>query len=89
MVRGVPIRFDISGKLKEGESVNQVPEMILALLEERFKLTAHRAQTNRHVYALVIANCGLKVSKVFRNRHGQILPRSTTRRLVRQHFSVM
>jgi uncharacterized protein (TIGR03435 family) len=54
-------KFDIAAKLPEGASENQVPEMVEALLVDRFKLTVHRARTEQEIYALVVAKGGLKV----------------------------
>ena len=53
--------FDISAKLPEGTTQDQLPEMFQALLEERFKLTFHREIKEQPVNALVVAKAGLKV----------------------------
>ena len=42
-------RFDIMAKLPEGANKDQVPEMLQALLAERFKLTIHR-DTKDHAF---------------------------------------
>jgi uncharacterized protein (TIGR03435 family) len=54
-------RFDISAKLPEGASQEQLPGMLRSLLEERFKLTFHRESRDGSVNALVVAKDGLKV----------------------------
>ena len=54
-------RFDISAKLPEGATADQLPEMFQALLEERFGLAFHRESKARTVYALVVSNGGLKL----------------------------
>ena len=48
-------RFDISAKLPEGTSADQVPAMLRALLSDRFKLIAHSDIREAPVYALVVA----------------------------------
>jgi len=54
-------RFDIAAKTPQGASSDQVPEMVRALLADRFKLITHRGTAERAVYALVVAKGGLKV----------------------------
>ena len=49
-------RFDILAKLPEGATREQVPEMLKALLQERFSLKAHLEKREHNVYALVVAN---------------------------------
>ena len=56
-------RFDITAKMPAGAGRDQVPEMIQALLAERFKLTLHRSTTEQSVYELVIAKSGLKLQE--------------------------
>jgi uncharacterized protein (TIGR03435 family) len=56
-------RFDIAAKIPEGASKNQIPEMVQALLVDRFKLATHRGTTNQPIYALVVAKGGLKVKE--------------------------
>jgi len=45
-------RWDILAKLPEGASKSQVPEMLQALLPERFKLEAHKETREQSVYVL-------------------------------------
>jgi uncharacterized protein (TIGR03435 family) len=54
-------RFDIAAKLPEGATREQVPEMVLSLLEERFNLTFHRGSREEPIYALVAAKGGPKL----------------------------
>jgi uncharacterized protein (TIGR03435 family) len=54
-------RFDIAAKLPEGAKEEQVPEMVLSLLEERFKLMFHRGNREGPIYALMAAKGGPKL----------------------------
>jgi uncharacterized protein (TIGR03435 family) len=56
-------RFDIQAKLPDGASTDQVPEMLQALLVERFKLVLHRDNTEHAVYALVVGKGGSKLKE--------------------------
>ena len=56
-------RFDVLAKLPEGASREQVPEMLQALLAERFKLTVHRESKEQAVYALVVGKNGPKLKE--------------------------
>jgi uncharacterized protein (TIGR03435 family) len=56
-------RFDIQAKIPEGVSREQVPEMLQALLAERFKLAFHRDTKDNSVYALVVGKNGLKLKE--------------------------
>jgi uncharacterized protein (TIGR03435 family) len=56
-------RFDVLAKLPEGASSGQVPEMLQALLAERFKLTVHRESKEHAVYALVVGKSGPKLKE--------------------------
>jgi uncharacterized protein (TIGR03435 family) len=56
-------RFDIMGKMPEGARQDQVPEMLQALLVDRFKLTFHREMREHAVYALVVAKGGSKLKE--------------------------
>lgn len=47
-------RWDILAKLPEGGTQQQVPEMLQALLSDRFKLTIHREKREQPVYELVV-----------------------------------
>jgi uncharacterized protein (TIGR03435 family) len=56
-------RFDIQAKMPEGASADQVPEMLQALLAERFKLALHRDSAEHAVYALVVGKNGSKLKE--------------------------
>lgn len=56
-------RFDITAKIPEGAAPGQTPEMLQALLTERFQLKAHREKKDFPVYALEVAKGGLKVGE--------------------------
>jgi uncharacterized protein (TIGR03435 family) len=56
-------RFDIAAKLPRGASENQVPEMVQALLADRFNLAIHRGPAEQAIYALVVARGGLKMKE--------------------------
>jgi uncharacterized protein (TIGR03435 family) len=57
-------RFDVVGNLPEGATKEQVPQMLQALLAERFKLVAHRESKDQQVYAMVIGKGPLKIKEV-------------------------
>jgi uncharacterized protein (TIGR03435 family) len=54
-------RFNITAKLPEGASTDQVPDMLQKLLAERFKLTLHRDTKDHAIYALVADKGGAKL----------------------------
>jgi|SRR5271157_361027 len=56
-------RFDISAKLPEGARREQVPEMMQALLADRFQLTLHHGAKELPVLALVAAKGGVKLKE--------------------------
>jgi uncharacterized protein (TIGR03435 family) len=56
-------RFDIIAKLPDAASKDQVPDMLQALLSERFKLAIHRDLREQPVFALVVGKNGLKLQK--------------------------
>jgi uncharacterized protein (TIGR03435 family) len=56
-------RWDIDAKRPEGESQDRVPEMVLSLLIERFKLTAHHESRENPVYELVVDQGGPKLKE--------------------------
>jgi uncharacterized protein (TIGR03435 family) len=57
-------RFDVTAKLPDGAKQSDVPQMLQALLAERFKLTIHREQKSMPVYAIVVGKSGVKMPKV-------------------------
>ena len=56
-------RFDILARMPEGATKEQVPEMLQALLAERFQLKIHRENREHAVYALVVAKGGHKLKE--------------------------
>jgi uncharacterized protein (TIGR03435 family) len=56
-------KFDIVAKLPDGASERQAPEMMQALLAERFHLATHRGTSTQTMYALSVAKGGLKMTE--------------------------
>jgi uncharacterized protein (TIGR03435 family) len=56
-------RWDIQAKLPDGTNKDQVPEMLQALLVERFKLKVHKEAREQPVYGLVVAKGGPKLKE--------------------------
>lgn len=56
-------RFDIIAKLPDGAMKEQAPQMLQSLLEDRFKLAAHRESKDRPVLALVVGKGGPKLKE--------------------------
>jgi uncharacterized protein (TIGR03435 family) len=56
-------RFDILAKMPEGASKEKVPEMLQALLADRFKMTVHRETKELPAYALVVGKNGSKLKE--------------------------
>ena len=54
-------RWNIRARLPQGGSRNQVPEMVQAMLVDRFKLAIHREQRDLPVYELVVLKDGPKL----------------------------
>jgi uncharacterized protein (TIGR03435 family) len=54
-------RWDILAKLPDGASEDQVPDMLQALLADRFKLTIHHEKREQPVYELVVGKAGAKL----------------------------
>src|SRR5689334_892745 len=47
-------RFDLNAKLPAGISSDKIPEMLQALLADRFQLTFHREKKELPVYVLIV-----------------------------------
>jgi uncharacterized protein (TIGR03435 family) len=60
-------RFDITAKLPEGATKEQIPAMLQNLLAERFKMTIHKESREQPVYALVVGKNGPKLTKAGEN----------------------
>ncbi|MEI9973126.1 MAG: TIGR03435 family protein [Ignavibacteriota bacterium] len=56
-------RYTVAAKMPAGSTREQVPEMMQALLAERFKLTFHRETKEQPVYALVVMKGGTKLQE--------------------------
>jgi uncharacterized protein (TIGR03435 family) len=57
-------RFDIDAKLPAGGTREQVSDMLLSLLVDRFQLKTHREQKEFPVYGLVVLPSGVKMKEV-------------------------
>lgn len=57
-------RFDVAATLPAGSKQSQVPEMLQALLEQRFELKIHREKKEFPIYAVVLGKGPLKVKEV-------------------------
>src|SRR5205807_2058795 len=55
--------FDIVANLPDGATKEQVPEMLQALLKERFKMEIHKESKDQSIYAMVIGKGGLKIKE--------------------------
>jgi uncharacterized protein (TIGR03435 family) len=54
-------RYDVQATIPAGGNKDQVPEMMQALLTERFKVRVHRDKKEHSVYALVVGKDGHKL----------------------------
>jgi uncharacterized protein (TIGR03435 family) len=55
------VRFEIRAKLPQGASSDQIPEMLQALLAERFRLEIRHDTKDQNVYALLVGDGGAKL----------------------------
>ena len=56
-------RFDILAKMPEGTNKDQVPDMLKALLADRFKVKVHKETKEHAMYALVVGKGGPKLKE--------------------------
>jgi uncharacterized protein (TIGR03435 family) len=56
-------RFDIQAVIPADQTNDQIPEMLEALLHERFKLKTHDETKDMQVYRLIVAKGGAKLEK--------------------------
>lgn len=56
-------RFDIVATMPEGSKKEDAPAMLQSLLQDRFKLTAHKDTQEHPVFALVVAKGGSKMKE--------------------------
>jgi uncharacterized protein (TIGR03435 family) len=68
--------YDITAKLPEGSSKENIPEMLQTLLADRFKLAIHRESKDQRVYFLVAGKDGPKLKNATESPHGQLTPNS-------------
>lgn len=54
-------RFNVQAKMPAGATEEQVPQMLQALLAERFKLAFHRETKEQNAYVLVVGKDGAKL----------------------------
>lgn len=54
-------RFDLSAKLPAGSSSDQIPEMLQAVLADRFQMKMHREKKDFPIYALIAGKPPLKL----------------------------
>jgi uncharacterized protein (TIGR03435 family) len=57
-------RFNVSAKLPEGAKRDQLPDMLLAMLQDRFELKAHREPKEMGVYGLTVLPGGSKMKEI-------------------------
>ena len=55
--------YEVSAKIPQGASKDQVPGMLRALFEERLKLAAHKDSRTQQIYALVVDKDGPKMKE--------------------------
>jgi uncharacterized protein (TIGR03435 family) len=55
------VRFDISANLPAAGTREQIPQMLQALLADRFELKVHKESREFPIYALVVGKGGLKI----------------------------
>jgi uncharacterized protein (TIGR03435 family) len=56
-------RFDIEARLPDGATKDDVPEMLRALLKDRFNLASHREMQDQPVLALMVGKSGPKLKE--------------------------
>ena len=56
-------RFDVLAKMPEGSTKEQVPDMLKALLAERFRLVVHKESKEHSMYALIVGKGGSKLKE--------------------------
>ncbi len=72
---GAP-RFDIAAKLPDDATVDQAPQMLQALLAERFKLGVHRETRDQSVMAIIVDKGGPKLKEATADELQDIDPNS-------------
>ena len=54
-------RFEIGGNIPDGATRAQIPQMLQALLSERFQLVVHKESREFPIYALTVSKAGMKI----------------------------
>jgi uncharacterized protein (TIGR03435 family) len=70
-------RFDISANIPAGATRDQVPEMLRALLRDRFKLMSHPERREFPVYELTAAKSGLTIKPSVPDPNAPAAPTAT------------
>jgi uncharacterized protein (TIGR03435 family) len=65
------LRFDITAKVPEGASKEQILSMMQNLLATRFKMAVHRESKELPIYALLVAKNGPKIKPVSAESPGE------------------
>jgi uncharacterized protein (TIGR03435 family) len=65
------LRFDITAKVPEGATKEQVQSMMQNLLATRFKMSVHREAKELPIYALLVAKNGPKIEPVSAESPGE------------------
>jgi uncharacterized protein (TIGR03435 family) len=66
--------YDITARIAEGTSRQQVAPMLKTLLEERFHLKEHNETRNMRVYELEVGKSGAKIKPIREGESGQAAP---------------
>jgi uncharacterized protein (TIGR03435 family) len=81
-------RFDILAKLPAGANKTHIPEMLQALLADRFGLAAHRESKEQQVYALMVGRDGPKLKEgAADNQRADMAAFTNGRRIVNRHIT--
>jgi uncharacterized protein (TIGR03435 family) len=56
-------RYDVTAKLPEGATKEQIPDMLKTLLKERFRIELHHETKEHAVFALVVGKTGAKLNE--------------------------
>src|SRR5262249_21050048 len=67
-------RFDITAKVPDGVSKEQIPAMLQVLLAERFKMTVRKEGKEEPIYGLVVGKGGPKLKKSDDNANWPMFP---------------
>jgi uncharacterized protein (TIGR03435 family) len=79
--------FQIQAKLPDGASPDQMPEMLRALLADRFHLAVHRGTRQQEMTAMVVAKGGLKMKPASGDDSGEVQKTETAGPTIRWQSS--